>query len=176
MGKTSKPQEAALFTLSQHYLHNIRAGDIVYNCTLGSNHRLYLSSVLFYFVGHLFCRPPIDNDNWQAYIRTNRVLQRAAWFMYLACEWRLTISLGGNSRNIAQYWWWSWTAERAVIKKADYSLSRSKHCGTFVIGFRLFERYVKQLDRRDTAMHVLSPFYWMLTKKVSQGLRGDCHP
>ena len=30
--------------------------------------------------------------------------------------------------------------------------------------------------RRVAAMHVLSLFYWMLTKRELQGLRGDCHP
>jgi hypothetical protein len=34
----------------------------------------------------------------------------------------------------------------------------------------------KRLNGRDTAMRVLSLSYWMLTKKVSQGLRGDYHP
>ena len=33
-----------------------------------------------------------------------------------------------------------------------------------------------QNNRRDAAMRILSLFYWMLTKKGSQGLRGDCHP
>jgi len=32
------------------------------------------------------------------------------------------------------------------------------------------------LESRDTAMFVLSLFYWMLTKREAQGLRGDCHP
>jgi hypothetical protein len=35
---------------------------------------------------------------------------------------------------------------------------------------------IKELNRRDAAMCVLSLFYWMLTKRKSLGLRGDCHP
>lgn len=35
---------------------------------------------------------------------------------------------------------------------------------------------IRELNRRDTAMHVLSLFNWKLTKNRSQGLCGDYHP